>query len=77
MYETDAGSMSLSCGMGQVCEGAETETGSTYGDLLLRDDHSAVLSPDADRGDVGGGNGFESIFSEAISRLKHAWSRIA
>lgn len=43
----------------------------------MRDDYGAVLSPDADRGDVGGGNGFESIFLEAISGLKHAWFRIA
>lgn len=35
---------------------------STHWDLLLRDDYRTVLSSNADRGDVGGCDGFEGIF---------------
>lgn len=41
--------------------------GDTYGDLLLRDNYSTVLSPDSDRCDVCGGNGFECILLKLVS----------
>lgn len=34
----------------------------TYGNLLLREHNSTILPPNADRGDVGRGDGLECIF---------------
>jgi hypothetical protein len=54
------------------CRGSEEETN---GDFLLRDDDCAVFTADSQRGDVGGGDGFEGIFFFPISaRRRGKWN---
>lgn len=70
MWETEAGSISLSCKACQ-CEPRSEDSIKPYGNLFLRQNHGAIFSADAYRHDVCCCNCLESVLCCSVSSQCH------